>query len=152
MIGSETCCSRTLVHSYGEQKMDETDRQRERSILHVLKGLARQRIALILQPGNVWVIENAVSEKADGVAEDLRTCLLRGWVKVLENAIPRGSLTPEGRLPAGSAMSHSAPLYGLTDSGWNAIHQTHGWMLFACLTAFVSLLVSFTSLLITVAR
>ena len=46
----------------------ETDAEREGFVLDVLRRLARQRVAVLLQPGNVWVIENAVELKKD-VAE-----------------------------------------------------------------------------------
>lgn len=98
--------------------------KREYSIYKTLKALSKQRVALILQPGNVWVIEKAIpdSEKKE---ENLRTCHLRGWVEPIENAIPKGNLTPDGKLPSGDIFTKKAPLYRLTDSGWNAIHRTY---------------------------
>jgi len=78
----------------------KSERDLEQFILSVLRKLARQRVALILQPGNVWVIEKAI-QRNDDVDEALRTCHLRGWVEPIENAIPKIRLGPDGLLPPG---------------------------------------------------
>lgn len=96
----------------------------EFSVYRTLKALSKQRVALILQPGNVWVIERALPEDEE-TETNLRTCHLRGWVEPLENAIPQGRLTEDGRLPSGDVFSKCGPLYRLTDSGWDAIQRTH---------------------------
>jgi hypothetical protein len=69
------------------------DLQRERSIRRILRKLARQRVAMVLQSGNVCVVEKAVEDTAEMDAA-LKTCHMRGWVEPLENAIPKGKLTP----------------------------------------------------------
>lgn len=98
--------------------------KREFSIYRTLKAVSKQRVALILQPGNMWVIERAIPD--DEVTEaNLRTCHLRGWVEPIENAIAKGNLTEDGRLPQGNVFNRYGPLYRLTDSGWNAIHRAH---------------------------
>ena len=98
--------------------------KREYSIYRTLKALSKQRVALILQPGNVWVIEKAIPD-SETKEENLRTCHLRGWVEPIVNAIPKGKLAPDGSLPSGDIFTEQTPLYRLTDSGWNAIHRTH---------------------------
>jgi hypothetical protein len=70
-----------------------TDWKREHFIRSVLKKLSRQRVAVLLQPGDVWVIEKAVNVDDDDVKEALRTCHMRGWVEPLSNSVPRGALT-----------------------------------------------------------
>lgn len=97
---------------------------KEYSIYRTLKALAKQRVAMILQPGNVWVIEKAVPNN-DETEENLRTCYLRGWVEPIEKAIPKGRLEKDGSLPKGQIFENIGPIYRLTDSGWNAIHRTH---------------------------
>lgn len=131
--------------------MVETDQQREDFILGVLKRLARQRVAVLLQPGDVWVIENALKKEKD-VAEALRTCHMRGWVEPLADAVPSGNLSPDGSLLSGPQFTTSEPIYRLTDSGWNAINRTHRWDVFACLVAVASLTVSVVALLITLRK
>ena len=110
--------------------------KRELSIYRTLKAVSRQRVALIFQPRNVWVIERAIPDD-ERTEENLRTCYLRGWVEPIENAIPKGKLTDDGNLPEGNQFPNYGPLYRLTDSGWNAIHRTH---VIALLGVIVSLL------------
>ena len=116
-----------------------TDWKRERFIRHVLRKLSRQRVALILQPGNVWVIEKAVGDD-DGVAEALRTCNMRGWTEPLAHSVPKGSLTPDGKLPPmDKFITGLSPLYRLTDAGWNVIHQSHEWVLMTFAVSLITL-------------
>ena len=110
--------------------------KRELSIYRTLKKLSKQRVALILQPGNVWVIEKAIPDN-DETEENLITCHLRGWVEPIKNAIPKGKLLKDGSLPEGNVFSKQGPIYRLTDSGWGAIHRTY---VIALLGLVVSLL------------
>jgi hypothetical protein len=95
------------------------------------------------------VIEYAVKNEEKDVSEALLTCHMRGWVEPLVNAVPTGNVPPDGRLSSDLQLTSSAPLYRLTDSGWNAINRTHQWGVLACLVAVASLVVSAVSLLIT---
>lgn len=113
---------------------------REMFIRSVLRRLAKQRVAVILQPGNVWVIERALIED-DDVDEALRTCYLRGWIEILDNAVRSGTLKSDGSLPE-ECVTHVKPMYRLTDSGWNAIHGTHAWIVATWLIAFATLIAS----------
>lgn len=81
---------------------------------------------MILQPGGVWVVEMA--PMFEGIAEALRTCHLRGWVQVIENSVPTGSLTPEQQLPD-PLFVKAEPIYGLTSSGWDILHGTRQWLI-----------------------
>jgi hypothetical protein len=117
-----------------------TNWRREFGIRRVLKQLARQRVALVLQPGNVWVIENAVTDDETTDAA-LKTCYMRGWVEPLENSIPKGKLTPDGRLPDRPMFQTTGPLWKVTDSGWAAINRAHEWALIGVLLAAISILV-----------
>lgn len=105
-------------------------------IFNILRQLSKQRVALVLQPGNVWVIERAVpdNEETDAL---LKTCYMRGWVEPLENSVPKGKLKPDGSLPDGEIFQSSAPVWKLTDSGWSAINRSHQ---IAILGLFLSLL------------
>ena len=114
------------------------DWARERFIRKVLKRLAGQRVGLILQPGNIWVVEKAVTDD-DKVAEALRTCHMRGWVEPITNSIPQGELTPDGQLPNGELFSGRGPVYRLTEAGWNVIHRTHEWVVLTFVVASIAL-------------
>lgn len=110
--------------------------RRERQIRQVLRKLARQRVAFILQPTNIWVIEKALTISDDTDAH-LKTCYMRGWVEQIEHAIPTGQLTSKGELPKGKLFTGKAPMYRLTDSGWSVINRSHQ---FTQLTVFLTLL------------
>ena len=122
-----------------------TNWRREFLIRRVLAKLARQRVALVLQPGNVWVIESAVGDDETTDAA-LKTCLMRGWVEVLENSVPKGKLTAEGGLPQGALFNKSAPLWKVTDSGWAAINRTNEWVRIGVLLAAISVLIAVAAL------
>ena len=72
------------------------------------------------------------------VAAALRSCHLRGWVEVLTDAVPSDSLNEDGTLPGTLNLEKVAPLYRLTDAGWNAIHRTQGWIVATFIVAFAS--------------
>jgi len=61
--------------------------KRECRIRKVLTGLARQRVAVVLQMGGVWVIEKAL-KRDDNAEAALATCLMRGWVEPLHENMP----------------------------------------------------------------
>lgn len=71
------------------------DIKREWKIRRALHLLSKQRVVLVLQPGNVWVIEKAVQDNEDTDAA-LKTCYMRGWVEPLENSVPKGKLKDDG--------------------------------------------------------
>ena len=115
------------------------DWNRERFIRKVLKSVSKQRVALILQPGNVFVIEKAPASQP-GLEEALRTCHIRGWVEPICNAIPKGKLTKNGRLPDGDLFTEIGPYYRLTEAGWSIIRRTHLWVVTTCLIALATLI------------
>jgi hypothetical protein len=94
-------------------------------------------VALVLKPGNLLVIERAVESTDEQIEAWLRTCLIRGWVEVLENALPNGRLTKDQRLPK-PLFSEVNPLYRTTDSGWSVIHRDHLWSVAAVIFAAAS--------------
>lgn len=118
--------------------------KRERAIRKVLRALARQRVAVVLQPGNVWVVENAATQ-TDETEAALRTCHMRGWVELVADAIPSAELGPDGRLPPG--WTKEGPMYRLTDGGWNAINRTHAWIMATFTIATASLFATVVGLI-----
>lgn len=115
--------------------------KREYSIYKTLRFLAKQRVALILQPGNVWVIEKAIPETETNL-ENLQTCMMRGWVEVLHESVRSGHLKPDGQLPDGNMFQNEKPIYKLTDSGWNAIHRTHVMGLLGIIIALIGVAIA----------
>jgi hypothetical protein len=120
--------------------------RRERMIRRILKKLSRQRVALILQPGNVWVVEMAVSEGDKDVAEALRTCHLRGWVDMVHDAVPRGRLGPNAELPR--FADGIAPVYRLTEAGWAELRRTHDWTVGTFLVSLLALVAAVLALFV----
>jgi hypothetical protein len=126
--------------------MSFLDWRRERFIRKTLRKLSRQRVVAILQPGDVWVIEKSPLED-EKVEAALRTCHLRGWVAPIANAIPRGQLTKEGKLP--DKISGVGPMYRLSEAGWNALNRIYGWVIATWLIAFVTFIVTIISFVIS---
>jgi hypothetical protein len=118
--------------------------RRERFIRKTLMALAKQRVALILQPGNVWVTEYAPSESVEQVAEALRTCDLRGWAEVVSNAVPQAQLKPGGKLPA--SLAGVAPVYRLTEAGWAQVRRTHQWLVATFIASLIAAIAAVATL------
>lgn len=114
--------------------------RREWKIRKTLKQLQQQTVGMILRPGNVWVIEKAIKIDRDTEAA-LATCLMRGWVEVLEHAVPNTELPPDLDVSELSWNKVTA-IYRLTGAGWNAIHRTQGWIVATFLVALLSVIVT----------
>lgn len=117
------------------------DFKRERQIRRVLSGLARQRVALVLQPHRLWVIEKAL-QRSDDVEALLMTCLIRGWIEPLQENLPTGSLTDDLKLPSGPMFTREETLYRLTEGGWSALNRAHAWTAAGVILALVTLIFS----------
>lgn len=113
------------------------DIRKERKIRQTLAGLARQRVALTLQPGNVTVIERALSRDQDTEAA-LQTCLMRGWVEILYDRTPVGELNLDD-LSRPQAFTRTEPVYRLTEGGWSALNRVHAWALVGVVIAILTL-------------
>jgi hypothetical protein len=118
------------------------DFRKERFIIRTLRRLSRQRVALVLQPGNIWVIEKAVKDDKRSDAA-LKTCYMRGWVEPIEHAVPTGTVSPEGRLPEGSWVTGEKPIFRLTDSGWAVINRSHQLAVLGTFLALLALIVAY---------
>lgn len=117
------------------------DFYREYKIIKHMRKLACQRVAMVLQPGHVWVLEKAPpsNEENDHI---LLTCWIRGWVEPHSFEIPQGQLTSEGGLPPVDSIRH-ANFYRLTDGGWNAIHRTHQLSILTIMLTIISIILAF---------
>lgn len=113
--------------------------KRERQIRKVLGGLARQRVALILQPQGVWVIERALTRDDDTEAA-LMTCHMRGWVEPLHDSMPTGDLTSDMKLPPGPMFTRTETIFRLTEGGWSALNRAHAWTVAGIVIGIFSLI------------
>lgn len=95
----------------------------ERTIRRTLRQLAKQRIRIILQPGNYWVIDLAMNRDDDTRAA-LATCDMRGWAEIHHHAVPSANLLPNGSLPANVNFGETETYYRLTSAGWSVIHRS----------------------------
>lgn len=116
--------------------------KRERTVRRVLRGIARQRVALVAQPGNLWVIERAL-ERNDDIEAGIATCVMRGWIEPLFEDLPTNTLTPEGRIRPGPLFTRTENHYKLTEGGWAAINRTHLWAMVGVLVGAASLIATF---------
>ena len=95
----------------------------DRTIRQTLRQLAKQRIRVVLQPENYWIVDCAIDKNADSDAA-LATCFMRGWIEPLENAVPSGQLSADGRPPPNFRFEGKEAIYRLTSAGWSAIHRS----------------------------
>ena len=116
------------------------DWRRERKILGVLRKLSRQRVALILNPGKVIVIENAMTRTED-IRNALETCVFRGWIEVLHLGVPSATLGNDMKIPSPEKFC-AEDSYRLTDSGWSAINRSHQLALLGIFLASISIAVA----------
>lgn len=116
--------------------------KRERKVRLVLRGIARQRVALVAKPGNVWLIERAL-QRDDETEAALATCVMRGWVEPLFEDLPTNTLTPDGRIPPGPLFTRTENHFKLTEGGWAAINRAHAWAMVGVLIGTASLIATF---------
>lgn len=116
--------------------------KREREVRKVLRGIARQRVALVAQPGNVWVIEQALDRNGD-VEAALATCMMCGWVDALFDDLPTNDLTPDGSVPNGPLFTRTENHFKLTEGGWAVINRAHLWTMLGVLLGGLSLIATF---------
>jgi hypothetical protein len=110
----------------------------DRTVDRTLRKLAKQRVRLVLQPGDYWVIDSAIPQDDDTHAA-LMTCRMRGWIEPLHHAVPSTQLTPHGALPPNMGSDKMLTLYRLTSASWSVIHRSD-------LIAICALLISAMSL------
>lgn len=115
--------------------------RRERKIRKVLAGIARQRVALVLQPHNTWVLEHAL-KRNDDVEAALATCLMRGWVEALHENMPVGDLDARGLPSSQQPFTRTETTYRLTEGGWAALNRAHIWTVVGVAIALLTLAVT----------
>lgn len=93
---------------------------------------------IVLKPGNVWVVENAPTDLPD-YQEALCTCLIRGWIEVLHEAVAQGNLSTDGMPDVMAPFKSSGTIYRVTDSGWSVINRTHAWVMATFSVALLAL-------------
>ena len=123
--------------------------RRERKIRRALGAISRQRVALVLQPGNVQVIECSPPREEEWFDIGVRTCLIRGWVEVLHDDMPTGKLKFEGSNPQFPREMPHETHYRLTEGGWAVLNRSHGWVIATFIISIIGLLVGLASLFVS---
>ena len=123
--------------------------KRERSIRRALHAIARQRVILVLQPGNVPVVERSPPEE-EWFDIAVRTCQIRGWVEILYDSIPSRTLAHyKGGEPTFQGDTTHKTVYRLTEGGWSVIHRSHGWVVATFAVAVLGLIAAAASVIVT---
>ena len=125
---------------------DESD-DIEATIKSVLHALARQRVRLVLRPGNYWVVDLA-PPRTEEFNSAVATAFMRGWVAPLANAVPSGYLGPNGELPP--SLPDNESVYQLTSAGWDVIHGTHALLVKTYIVAIATLVATIIGAILTV--
>lgn len=120
------------------------DLRRERDVRRALRAIARQRVALVLQPGNFPVVECSPPDE-EWFDVGVRTCHIRGWVEVLYEGMPTGALRMEGSSPVFPAQMSPKTHYRLTEGGWTVLNRSHGWVIATFTVALMSLVAGVAS-------
>jgi hypothetical protein len=123
--------------------------RRERQIRRALRAVSRQRVALVLQPGNVPVIECSPPHDQEWFDTGIRTCLIRGWVEVLHDDMPTGKLNFSGSNPQLRPNMMPQTHYRLTEGGWAVLNRSHGWVIATFVVSIIGLLVGIASLFVS---
>lgn len=120
----------------------------ERKIRRALKAIARQRVAMVLQPGNFQVIERS-PPREEWFELGARTALIRGWAEVLHENLPTGQVSLQGNTAALPKYMSPETHYKLTDGGWAVLNRSQAWMFATFLVSTISLAVSIAALIVT---
>jgi hypothetical protein len=121
--------------------------RRERQVRRALKAIARQRVAMVLQPGNVQVVELSPPDE-EWFDLGVRTCLIRGWVEVLHENLPTSPVRFEGSNLVSPPQLKLKTHYRLTEGGWAVLNRSHGWVLATFLVSSLGFVVAVASLFV----
>jgi hypothetical protein len=97
--------------------------KQEYSIWKTLNTISSQRVERLLDPGGIQVISGspAADEKQ---LRNIQTCLMRGWIEPLDNAIPI-EFAPDDEQSESQQSEDTPQLYRLTESGWTSIYRSY---------------------------
>ena len=123
--------------------------RREHRVRKTLHAIARQRVAMVLYPGNVLVVEQSPPDE-EWFDLAVRTCHIRGWVDVLHDSLPSGRLRYDGNQPVLPQEMKPKTIYRLTEGGWAVIHGSHAWLIATFVVSLLSLAAGIVSVVVTV--
>jgi hypothetical protein len=121
--------------------------RRERTVRRALHAIARQRAAMILQPGNVVVVEQSAPDE-EWFYVAVQTCHIRGWAEVLHESMPTAAVRFEGSKPVFPSTMAPKTVWRLTEGGWSVINRSHGWIIATFTVGVLSLLAGLASVFV----
>ena len=107
----------------------------------VLKMVARQRVVMILEPGNVPVVERAIGRDEE-TKTFLLTAQIRGWVDILHEGMPTGKIDENSNMNIEQPFDSKENHWKLTDSGWAAIQRRYQLSVLSISIAIIGALVA----------
>ena len=123
------------------------DLRRDRQVKRALRAIARKRVAMVLQPGDLQVVERS-PPREEWFELGVRTALIRGWVEVLYEGMPTGTLQLLGNVPQMPNSMAPTTHYKLTEGGWAVLNRSQAWIFATFMVSVVGLLVSSASLVL----
>lgn len=110
----------------------------EWKIQRLLKKISKQRVTMILQPGDVKVVERSIGQDENTLTL-IYTAEFRGWVELLRKAVPSGNIGKNGEFDFDRPSQSKVDYWRLTDSGWAAIQRRHQITLLGTLIGLLGL-------------
>jgi len=122
--------------------------RRERAVRKALRAIARQRALMFVGPERVMVVENGTPD-AEWFDVAVQTCLIRGWIDVLHDSFPSGTLGfRDDGAPIFPEYMPLKSVYKLTEGGWAALNRSHAWVISTFIIALVTLVVTIAPFLV----
>ena len=128
----------------------------EHEVRRILQALARQQVyGFVANPEDgkpIWYID--APEDVQENRYPLNTCLLRGWIEVLntESQSYEGFPVAQPLIPKGGSIDDFSkpPYYRLTTAGWNALYRAYTLSRMAFAVSLLAFFVSGTSVVIAI--
>lgn len=122
----------------------------ESEVRRILRILSRQQVhGFVANPEGgdpIWYLD--APEDVQENRYPLNTCLLRGWIEVLDMKNPsyKGFPVAQPLIPKGGSFDDFSkpPYYRMTTAGWNALYRHYAIARLALAISFVALAVSVT--------
>jgi hypothetical protein len=120
----------------------------EREVFRILRILSRQQVhGFVANPEGgdpIWYLD--APEDVQENRYPLNTCLLRGWIEVLDMKNPsyKGFPVAQPLIPKGGSFDDFSrpPYYRMTTAGWNALYRHYAIARLALVISFAALAVS----------
>jgi hypothetical protein len=139
-----------LYRRFGLRSRFWARRWSEREVFRILRILSRQQVhGFVANPEGgdpIWSLD--APEDVQENRYPLNTCLLRGWIEVLDMKNPsyKGFPVAQPLIPKGGSFDDFSkpPYYRMTTAGWNALYRHYAITRIALAISLLALTVSAT--------